>query len=607
MDNMLRDNIKLISTEVSVDLAQSIENFTESEINSLCVDFYGENAKASCYTQVNLFLNHPQHLSICLQSLDSNGYVHQKIINNLNKAARKLNWQQNSKPQRGTLIILGVGIGYHIMHLLERVNYSDVIIVEPNVEQLALASHHICLSSIKNICEKRHGKLRIFTCKTYEDFVREFINLVNNHEPSLVADVSLFRHYSSPEFDKVFTNFKVWRNSAASLWGFYEDELMSLTHTIENSHHNKISSHSNVFEKYKSTPIIIAGNGPSLDDDISHLQSVKNNVLIVSCGTSLNALLENGITPDIHVEMERSPESLYIKREQVRQLVNKESIFIGLNTVFPEYIQLFENRIIFAKANDLGASLLKEEFTNLQLLYNCNPTVTNMALSSLLRLGFKNIFLLGCDYGYTDPKYHHSKHSAYFDEDSNLSNSVFLAEISVKGNFEETVSTSRIFNESRLVQQKNIIGDASLTVTNCSNGAKIEGTKVEHFKNLKFPNIHKEKVINDIKLYSQFRSNKAIKSDNTLNTASYLVAALMTKLREEKSIEGIVKLISSLVKDISSSSDFKKVNYLLSGTLKYILLAISSHINHIPIYNRGDYLVELKFYLDKYLLFLTEK
>lgn len=604
---MIRDNIKLISTEVSVDVAQIIENFTESEINSLCLDFYGENAKASCYTQVNLFLNHPQHLSMSLQTLDNSDYVHQKIINNLNKVAKKLNWQQNSKPQRGTLIILGLGTGYHVTHLLERVNYSDVIIIEPNIAQLALASHHTCLGNIKNICEKRNGKLRIFTCKTYEDFVREFINLVNNHEPSLVADVSLFRHYSSPEFDKIFTNFKVWRNSAASLWGFYEDELMSLTHTIENSHHNQISSHSNVFEKYKSTPIIIAGNGPSLDDDISHLQSVKNDVLIVSCGTSLNALIENGITPDIHVEMERSPESLYIKKEQVRQLVNKRSIFIALNTVFPKYIQLFENRIIFAKANDLGASLLKEEFVNLQHLYNCNPTVTNMALSSLLRLGFKNIFLLGCDYGYTDPKYHHSKHSAYFDEASTLSSSVFLAEMSVKGNFEDTVSTSRIFNESRLVQQKSIIGDTSLTVTNCSNGAKIEGTKVEYFKNLKFPSLHKETVINDIKQYAQFHSIKAIKSDDTLNIASDLVVALMMKLREEKSIEGIVKLMSNLVKYISLNSDFKKVNYLLSGTLKYILLVISSHINHIPIDNRRDYLVELKSNLDKYLFFLIKK
>ena len=36
------------------------------------------------------------------------------------------------------------------------------------------------------------------------------------------------------------------------------------------------------------------------------LRENQDKIIIISCGTTLKALLKNNITPDIHVEMERT-------------------------------------------------------------------------------------------------------------------------------------------------------------------------------------------------------------------------------------------------------------------------------------------------------------
>ena len=51
-------------------------------------------------------------------------------------------------------------------------------------------------------------------------------------------------------------------------------------------------------------PVFIVGNGPSLDYLIEVLREEKERVVIVSCGTALQALYQNGITPDYHAEIE---------------------------------------------------------------------------------------------------------------------------------------------------------------------------------------------------------------------------------------------------------------------------------------------------------------
>ena len=77
--------------------------------------------------------------------------------------------------------------------------------------------------------------------------------------------------------------------------------------------------------------------------------------------------------------------------------------------------------------------------------------MTNSALSNVLALGFKQIYLFGIDLGAKDPSSHHSKHSAYYRKDGEQIYQNFwknMADYQVKGNFQDVVYTKHEFKFS---------------------------------------------------------------------------------------------------------------------------------------------------------------
>ncbi|RZM70305.1 hypothetical protein C3B51_23105 [Pseudoalteromonas rubra] len=556
--------------------------------------FYGANIEKQCIAQAKLFLKQPSHLSLHYKSNHQSDYIHQYFINDMNQHAQSLGWRKNSKPQRGTLIMLGVGAGYQLPWLLKQIRYTDVILVEPEPRHLALLCQHIDLAQISALCDKRGGSFSLATCESFDAFYAMLQNRLVEVGPHLVADISLYRHYSTPVFDDIFERFRQWRNSLASMWGFLEDELIGLAHTQQNSASYDIASHQNRFASYADVPVAVIGSGPSLDKDIALLKRQRDKVLLVSCGTALSVLLSHDIVPDFQVEMERSPQVFYLKEEQLTDPRLHSTVLLTLNTVYPKLLNTYRHCIVFPKAHDLGATLLSEHRERGPALAHCNPTVTNMAVAALSRLGFNNLLLLGCDYGYLDPKRHHSQDSTYYDPSCAIADGNYGSEIRVKGNFTKHVFTSRIFNESRLVQERLLSSKTALRVLNCSDGAFVKGSVPTQFSDVTLCEVDKNQLMNEVRRYAKTQDVDTLETGHYVTQAIVQLETLRLRVANRTQPEAILVDMARMIRTLETDPDFVFSRYLLAGSMKYLTTSIASHINHIAVAAKADYTAVMK-------------
>ncbi|MGN4935621.1 hypothetical protein ACTFBW_18030 [Aeromonas rivipollensis] len=109
-----------------------------------------------------------------------------------------------------------------------------------------------------------------------------------------------------------------------------------------------------------------------------------------------------------------------------------------------------------------------------------NPLVGNTGLSYALTLGFKKIYMFGLDNGYKEKNHHHSRHSAYYEENGaaikELTDAVTAHEtFLVPANFGGEISADCIFGLSANSMSKVIAMYPDVVCYNCSDGALVRG------------------------------------------------------------------------------------------------------------------------------------
>ena len=117
-----------------------------------------------------------------------------------------------------------------------------------------------------------------------------------------------FWHYPSEGIFELMKRTKQEFFLLSSGWGFFDDNIISISHCVENVRKNLpfLITGKSLDENWSNIPVFVVGNGPSLDMAIDTLKKLQDNVIILSCGSALSALHKAGIRPDIHVQVERT-------------------------------------------------------------------------------------------------------------------------------------------------------------------------------------------------------------------------------------------------------------------------------------------------------------
>jgi len=302
----------------------------------------------------------------------------------------------------------------------------------------------------------------------------------------LAAKIYIYNYCSSDVYDEAKKLMDDLIRRFYVGWGFFEDELLSIAHTLKNlsSDVKLYDNTAQLSENILEMPVILVGNGPSLDTNWQIVKAMEKKAIIIGCSqSSLKTLYEYGIKPDYFVIMERLK---CVKNwlDLVKDEDYKKSLkFISVNHIHPDVGGVFGEWGLAFKTFDAGARLgvLCTEGAEMHVLQHSSNAGVNTAIAVIGELGFKTCYLFGIDLGYKVKGNHHSSKSAYYGKDDE-GNKIDLArhetgQMTCEGNFGGTVYTEIPMDTSRNSMEFSLGANKQLNCFNCSDGALINGAE----------------------------------------------------------------------------------------------------------------------------------
>lgn len=538
------------------------------------------------------------HLNICKSGgIDSpifvpnpKNYLHPRFFHKrINKTYRKIldvteGISPNIKKFKGKhefLVVMGISLGLHISELLDNIEIDNILIFESDSELLTISMFFTDWENIYSrfpIKEGKSIKLILSGTEDQEHNKNRIWNELILRTPHFPINTVYYNHRNQKKYNKIIKEVQKDMPVYMSTWGFYDDEVNQLNHIL----HNVKSNHKMIPEKNNfkwDKPIIICGSGPSLDERISQLKSIRENCILISAGTSLSVLLNNDLIPDYHIELE----SDYLVYTVLNNIKGKEKLkkisLISAIQCTPLIQALFKDCSFYAKSFLPSSDIItKRENT----LSNPAPTCVNAALSIALHYQCESVYLFGTDFGFYDDKKHHSKDSIYVDKDKSTHKITKIVEKNVSNYFESDgyhgtcKTTTAYFTtknriESEILRNKN---KYRFNVYNCSDGLLIKNTKHINNNNM-------IKLESTSSKYNFIASRENIPDnryeeiiEKTNYSANFLCEQIIFNLEKlEPNIESLSNFCWKTTDyiEIKYHQDFGSLSYFMRGTIMHFL------------------------------------
>jgi hypothetical protein len=560
---------------------------------------YAENPEAFAQRQFETFCASPvtSGMSFTKSKVTNKELIHDPVINA---------WLDTVEPLRGTskisidepigfMLVTGIGLGYHIEKISRELDVKYLCIFDPQLDSMYASLHTIdWVPVLEKYCSngrQMHMYLDLEPAIAMNDLrnMRERIG-VHNFMTSFI-----YWHLSNTRA-QAFVDMYFSRYGMQGLGlGFFDDEQISFAHTIHNINAG-YAFFSRGADIESLPPVLLVGNGPSLDSHIDFIRQHKADSIVISCGTALSSLAKVGIKPDFHVEMERGSITSYYIKAGTSDEYRRGIPLLALNTAAPGTTALFDEVCLALKPNDAGIFLINDTFKNhgLHPLEACNPTVTNAGLAFVLSMGFTEILLIGVDLGQKTAAAHHSSFSVYHDLEKRSKGKIKpggegLPQSLTPGNFGGEVYADWILTLSRsemelLLNSPNPIGRAH-AVYNLNDGALINGAIPARHSDLKAftPLTDKPAIISAIKSRNFKHLGKATFSAKAIDD-QYLRSfrALKKSLILPKEINAADELHDAMNRIYRALTEASKhsplASQLLRGTISTALGIMAEHL-----------------------------
>ena len=390
-------------------------------------------------------------------------------------------------------VAFGLGLGDHIMELVERSQCRVLLIVEPNQDLL----YH-SMSVFDWIKLFKHfdnfGEIELFTGSTPKDIGLFIQGLFRRHNPSGMDGSFLFTHYQSAVFQEVQRHLEEHIRTALMGLGFFQDDINMIGQCYKNLEKGNARVMEKVKEPNQKMPALIIGSGPSLPKLLPFIKDNQDKVVIFACGTSIDNLLNYGITPDFYAIAERGKDILIQARETSKLYNTKNTYFVGSTSIFPGVSKLFKDAIFFFRPGLSCSPLFAEQE---QIALAPDPLAANAGLSIGLHLGFKDFYLCGVDMGSEYKTHGHAPGGWYDRHDVDPYKNFSLP---ARGNFGGTIWTMPELEWSRQSMENLISISPARTYSNLGTGALIKGATPRHWKTINFasPQQPKKEIVKQI-------------------------------------------------------------------------------------------------------------
>lgn len=594
---------------VAIDNAGNANLFNNNEF------VYNMEPKHFAKKQVDEFLESPLYFKFQLDHQDDSEIVFEhaallKSIYNVRSSETDNKIHNPAAEKRLDFIcFLGGGLGYQIEELFNKKDVLNVFLFEPSKDVFFALLHCIELKPLFDKCTANGGQFLVRVGGGENGVINEISKFLFDQGHFNISQMLFFKHYDSPLIETTIERIKEIGHRWSAGWGFFEDEIIGLSHTIANLHARfPIVKNPHSFKNpFKDLPVFVVANGPSLDSAIEYLKANQESVIIVSCGTSLKPLLINGVKPDIHIEMERTA-SLFefveiVEKNKDINIKLDEINIIALNTVYDNILKLFKSAHLLSKVNDAGGRLIRALDLKQQYIFPeySNPTVFNTAMAAATALGFEKLFFVGTDLGFASTEHHHSKHSVYYDKDFKYKDSVdkdMQGSMLAKGNFKDEVFTTPIFDSSKgnieLLLQENL----NIKAFNTADGVYIRYTEpkriedIEYFKNISNKQDKIATLLNKATSLEQLSSYNIESKMNTIKSKTkyaleQLLAYTSVQFNSREELADIFNIQNkSLLTLKNGNADDIVVYWLIQGSFRYFqayIMTSSYYYNDLEI------------------------
>ena len=382
------------------------------------------------------------------------------------------------------VVCLGVGLGLHILELLNIRDVHHLVIVEHDPDRFAASLYTVEWWKIVNRQRERPGRsidfVLLHNVTEWQDVRASVWNKLIERCPMFPVTTYMYNHCADPRYDKVASDIN--RDIYMHLFSFgnYDDEVNQLNNAIHNFLRPipKVGKAKDVdLASLGRTGVCIVGSGPSLDGRIDDLRVLAKKALVISCGTAIGALLKHGVVPDFHVELESDYLTYRVQSENADLEALKRVRILGAAQLSPLLFELFGEKRLFFKAE----SPLSELFGDAdERIIDAAPTCTNAALAIANHYGFTEAYLFGLDYGFPSAAEHHAKGTLYYDENACASVSATLEDETIEieaANGGKILSTTFLYTSLRRTENIVITLARTCAVYNFSDGARIDRAK----------------------------------------------------------------------------------------------------------------------------------
>ncbi|MBV7436167.1 6-hydroxymethylpterin diphosphokinase MptE-like protein [Aeromonas sp. sif2416] len=452
------------------------------------VAVYGAEPYLICETLVKEFME-KGGLSKFSFSQEANplGFMHVEYLNKLNAYLDDISTREDMLSrvplEVPSALIFGVGLGYHLGYLYERCKIGTLFLFEPDLDLFYGSLFCFDWAPLLAYLHQENLGLHILLGQDEETIVKDFSSAIHSRGSFLIANAFIMWGYQNDKIRKLIEKVQQEYYLLVMGWGFFDDNLIALSHTINNIERAVpfLKQDQRVAPEYHRTPVFIIANGPSLDESIAVIRENKDKAILISCGSAISALHKVGIKPDIHVETERTKivYDFLVNLNDPEYL--RDVLFLSTDVIHPDCATLFNQSALVFKLSEPGVVLYRNYFPGWQAcaaLGGVNPLVGNIGVSAPTHLGFKNLYLFGLDNGYKHKGHHHSKLSSYYNNEENAGALGDLmygdSQWRRAGNFDGTVISNAMFDTSRRVIEQVLAANEDVRCFNCSDGAKIE-------------------------------------------------------------------------------------------------------------------------------------
>lgn len=349
-------------------------------------------------------------------------------------------------------IVFGMGVGYHVLELLNRYRSARVHIFESNIYLLYMAFTYIDWTTYI-----ASGRILV----VYNDDPKQLISELGSRFAEM-KNAELLVHYPAikmiedAQTRQLLEDFFVTTSSMREQGGLLDSnfEIISKLNLPECGELKEI---------FKDKAVVIVGAGPSVDSQLDRLRKYRDKITVFATGHITRRLVNEGIIPDAVIITDPQP----LMYKQIDGVNLKGIPMILLSTASSSVIDYYNGSIYVAYQNGYELAEIKAKEIG-ATLFETGGSVTTTALDIALRFGAGKIIFVGVDLAYTGGYSHASGEGRKVENIDGLRQ--------VRSNTGDMVYTSKNLDIYRKWIERRIEGVMDTKFYNTGEGAVIKGT-----------------------------------------------------------------------------------------------------------------------------------